>query len=49
LEEFFLQIGKPVKIGTFLPPSILGLEEQERLKTLAEKYGQRLYPPDYLG
>jgi hypothetical protein len=24
------------------------LEEQEKLKTLAEKYWQKFYPPDYL-
>jgi quercetin dioxygenase-like cupin family protein len=48
LEELFQEIGKPVEAGAFLPPPVLNLEELQRLKTLAEKYGQRLYPPDYL-
>ena len=48
LDEFFLEIGKPVEMGTFLPTPDLSLEERQTLLTLAEKYGQKLYPPDYL-
>ena len=49
LEEFFQEIGKPVQSsGLSLPTPDLSIEEKERLKTVAEKYGQRLYPPDYL-
>lgn len=49
LEVFFKEIGKPVEANTFLPPSIPDKQEQEKLKTIAEKYDQQLYPPDYFG
>jgi quercetin dioxygenase-like cupin family protein len=49
LDEFFGKIGTPVEAGTFLPPPVLDKEELTRLKGFAEKYGQKLYPPDYLG
>ncbi len=45
LEQMFLEAGVPVAAGKFLPPpdpSALG-----KIKTIAEKYGQELYPPDY--
>ncbi len=48
LDAFFEEIGKPVDNGTFLPPPILSTEELKKLKSLAEKYGQELYPPGYL-
>jgi len=49
LDSFFQEIGKPVETGKFLAPPTLGTEELDKLKSLAEKYGQQLYPPDYLG
>jgi len=48
LEELFQEIGKPVEAGIFLPPHIPDVEEQQKLKNIAEKYGQKLYPPDFL-
>ncbi|MBB6126074.1 cupin domain-containing protein [Mucilaginibacter lappiensis] len=48
LDAFFEEIGTPVAAGTFLPPPVLTDEDLHRLKQLAEKYGQKLYPPDYL-
>jgi len=48
LEQFFLEIGKSVEAGVFLPPPVMGPEEQQRLQQIAEKYGQKLFPPDYL-
>lgn len=48
LDQFFQEIGTVVPTGTFLPPSEMGPEEQKRLQTIAEKYGQELFPPDYL-
>lgn len=48
LDDFFLEIGKPVEAGTFLAPSHLSPEEISQLSALGEKYGQQFYPPDYL-
>ncbi len=49
LDKFFEEIGKPVEAGKFLPPPDLKPEDLQKLKTIAEKYGQQLFPPDYLG
>ncbi|WP_413667595.1 cupin domain-containing protein [Mucilaginibacter sp. Mucisp86] len=49
LDEFFEAIGTPVAPGSFLPPPVLTEEALSKLKSVAEKYGQKLYPPDYLG
>lgn len=48
LEKFFQEIGKPVPPGIFLPPPTMGPEEQQRLQAIGEKYGQKMFPPDYL-
>ena len=48
MEKMFLEIGKSVAANTFLPPSHLTPEEQKQLLAIAEKCGQKLYPPDYL-
>ncbi len=47
LEAMFTELGKPVEAGRFLPPPEMDEKEKERLKTIAEKYGQQLFPPDY--
>jgi quercetin dioxygenase-like cupin family protein len=49
LDAFFEEIGVPVEAGTFLPPPALNEEDLTRLKAIAEKHGQKLYPPDFLG
>jgi len=49
LDGFFEEIGTPVAAGTFLPPPALTEDDLARLRSIAEKYGQKLYPPDYLG
>lgn len=49
LDEFFEEIGTPTSVGVFLPPPGLNPEELARLKASAEKHGQKVYPPDYLG
>jgi glyoxylate utilization-related uncharacterized protein len=49
LEEFFQEIGTPIEEGTFLPPPVFNEEDLKRIKSIAEKYGQKLYPPNYLG
>jgi len=48
LDSFFKEIGKPVKLGEFLKPPTMTKEETEKLKNIAEKYGQKIYPPDFL-
>lgn len=48
LDAFFREIGQPVAPGQFLPPPRLTPAEQQRLQAIAEKHGQKLYPPDYL-
>jgi len=49
LEGFFREIGQPVAIGDFLPPPHMDAEAMKKIQPIAEKYGQKLFPPDYLG
>ena len=46
-EKFFEEIGKPVAQGEFLPPSEMTPELAEKMKAVREKYGNKMYPPDY--
>jgi quercetin dioxygenase-like cupin family protein len=48
MEKMFLEIGKPVAADTFLPTPQMTPKEQKQFQSIAEKYGQKLYPPDYL-
>jgi quercetin dioxygenase-like cupin family protein len=48
LDQFFTEIGKPVDAGKFLPPPHWNKDELGHIMALAEKHGQKLYPPDYL-
>ena len=48
MEKMFEEVGKPVAPNAFLPPPQMTPEEQKRVQSIAEKYGQKLYPPDYL-
>jgi quercetin dioxygenase-like cupin family protein len=48
LDRFFQEIGTPVAAGTFLPPSLMTPAAQHHLSAIAAKYGQQLFPPDYL-
>ena len=48
LENFFGEIGMPVTFGEFLPAPTMGPELATKLQSIAEKYGQVVYPPDYL-
>jgi quercetin dioxygenase-like cupin family protein len=49
MEKMFEEIGKPVAAAdSFLPPPQMTPEELKRLQSIAEKFGQKLYPPDYL-
>ena len=49
LEDLFVEIGKPVKYDEFLPPPEMDHEAIEKLIAIAEKHGQKVFPPDYLG
>jgi quercetin dioxygenase-like cupin family protein len=48
LEALFKEIGQSVPAGTFLPARPLGPAELKQLTQIAEKHGQKLFPPDYL-
>ena len=49
LEGFFEEIGQPVAIGSFLPPPPMDETVMKKILPIVEKYGQKLFPPDYLG
>jgi len=49
LEEMFLEIGKPVNAGEFIPPQPMDEETMKKFVAIAEKHGQKLFPLDYLG
>ncbi len=48
LEAFFMEIGKPLAQGEFLPPQPPSPEDMARLVAIGERYGQKFYPPNYL-
>jgi quercetin dioxygenase-like cupin family protein len=48
LEEFFEEIGEPVAADSFLPPPVMTPESVKKLRAIAEKHGQIVYPPNYL-
>jgi len=48
LDDFFEEIGTPVQPGEFLPHPILDGDAVKKLMVIARKYGQEVYPPDYL-
>ena len=49
LDAFFVEIGQPVKVGQFLPPPHFDEAAIKKLQAIAERYGQKVFPPDYLG
>lgn len=48
LEKMFEEIGNPVSVGVFLPPPEMTPDAQKQMQAVAEKYGQKVFPPDYL-
>ncbi len=48
LEEFFREFGEPVEQDEFLPVPDFSAEFIAKLNTLNAKYGQVVFPPDYL-
>ncbi|MBC3785505.1 cupin domain-containing protein [Spirosoma utsteinense] len=49
LEMLFEEIGQPVATGQFLPPPVLDADTIRKLQDTAEKHGQQVFPPNYLG
>jgi hypothetical protein len=47
LEEFFQEIGQPVAYGEILPVSEMMPEDAAELQSIAAKYEQEVFPPDY--
>ncbi|TDQ08069.1 cupin domain-containing protein [Pedobacter metabolipauper] len=48
LEEFFMEAGQPVENDVLFSPSAPDEETIKKMEMLANKYGQQLFPPDYL-
>ena len=48
MEEMFKETGKAVAANIFISLPRMNLEEQKQIQSIAEKCGQKLYPPDYL-
>lgn len=48
IDQFFQKIGQPVAPGAFLPPPPMDPAAQKETSAIAEKYGQQVFPPDYL-
>ncbi len=48
LESFFEEIGEPSTFGTFIEPPPMTKELGMKLAETAKKYGQQVFPPDYL-
>ena len=48
LDAFFEEIGEPVAVGTFVPPPPMTPDAMKKLLAIAEKYGQKIFPLDYL-
>ncbi|GAB3548323.1 cupin domain-containing protein [Spirosoma fluminis] len=49
LERFFEEIGQPVAAGQFLSPPHFDEATIKKLQATAAKYGQQVFPPNYLG
>ena len=49
METFFEEIGQPVAAGQFLPVPHFDADTIKQLQAIAEKHGQQVFPPDYLG
>lgn len=48
LDSFFKELGTPVKAGEFLKQTPPTEEQLKNIKAVAERYGQEIFPPDYL-
>ncbi|MEJ7559831.1 MAG: cupin domain-containing protein [Pedobacter sp.] len=48
MENFFEEIGEPVEFGSFLPLPEFNEAYIKKLQAIAEKYGQQVFPPNFL-
>lgn len=48
LDAMFEEIGQPVAPDKFLPPPPMTPDRLAQMQAVAEKYGQEVFPPDYL-
>lgn len=48
LEKFFEEVGQPVQYGEFKPNPPMDKEYINKLQEIAARYGQQVFPPDYL-
>lgn len=49
MEKMFEKLGQPVEPDAFLPKPEMNPDMKKKFEAVAEEYGQKLYPPDYLG
>lgn len=48
LEKFFEEIGEPLEHGQIKPPRAMDAAYIKQLQEVAARYGQQVYPPNYL-
>ncbi|MGI4833622.1 MAG: cupin domain-containing protein [Janthinobacterium lividum] len=48
LDKFFQEVGQPITAGQPVSPQSPTPEQQQRIGEIAQRYGQELFPPDYL-
>ncbi|GGB79121.1 cupin domain-containing protein [Dyadobacter sediminis] len=48
LEQFFEEVGQPVEHGQLLPLPVMDKAYIQHLQQVAERYGQQVFPPDFL-
>ena len=49
MEKMFAELGTPVAPGEFLPKPEMTPDLIEKFEKVGKEYGQKMYPPDYLG
>jgi quercetin dioxygenase-like cupin family protein len=48
LDDFFREIGTPLAFGEQPKQVAVSEEQKQKMNEIAVRYGQKLYPPDYL-
>ncbi|MCF0075552.1 cupin domain-containing protein [Dyadobacter sp. CY261] len=49
LDQFFEEVGQPVENGQFLPMPTIDKAYVQYLQEVAQRYGQQVFAPDFLG